>query len=47
MGYNEDAIRKLEEVHALLPEDQLTTQLLAELKPQRQSTEGLPQPGTG
>ena len=47
MGYNEDAAKRFEQVHALVPDDQLTTQLLAALKPQSPDKSDMPQPGTG
>jgi hypothetical protein len=47
MGYNDAAAKLLDQVHALLPDDQLATQLLAALRPQPQGKDAMPQPGTG
>jgi tetratricopeptide (TPR) repeat protein len=46
-GHNDAAARTFDQVHALLPDDQLTTQLLAALRPPPQGKDSVPQPGTG
>jgi hypothetical protein len=43
-GYNDVAVKELEQVHALLPDDQLTTQLLAALRPPP-GNDSAPRPG--
>jgi tetratricopeptide (TPR) repeat protein len=45
MGYNDDAAKKLDQVHALLPDDKLTAQLLAALRSHPDGKENKPQPG--
>jgi tetratricopeptide (TPR) repeat protein len=47
MGHNDAAAKIFDQVHALLPNDQLTNQLLAALRPQPQGKDGMPEPGTG
>jgi tetratricopeptide (TPR) repeat protein len=47
MGHHDAAEKVLDQVHALLPDDQLTTQLLAALRPQPQGKDGAPQPSAG
>jgi hypothetical protein len=47
MGHNDAAIKELEQVHVLLPDDQLTLQLVAALKPPAQGKDGAPEPGKG
>jgi hypothetical protein len=46
-GHNDAAVKQLEQVHALLPNDQLTTQLLTALKPPAEGNDGAPQPSAG
>jgi hypothetical protein len=41
------AIKTLDQVHALLPDDQLSAQILSALKPKPQGKEDAPQAGTG
>jgi tetratricopeptide (TPR) repeat protein len=47
MGHNEAAVKMFDQLHALLPDDQLTTQLLAALRPLPHGKDDIPQPGTG
>jgi hypothetical protein len=47
MGYKDAAANMLDRVRVLLPDDQLSAQLLAALRPQPHRTENMPQPGTG
>jgi hypothetical protein len=47
MGYNDAAVKFFDQLHTLLPNDQLTSQLLAALRPQPQGKDGVPEPGTG